>query len=187
MATDLKTMFNDLTPGDVISQPGAIFRLLVLKTRGESGKWKHLGRICGNHVHGIPHLFQWSDEENVPINTGDYMIINWKNLQVDKGAAEVLAKKFEDLAVNDDCPIDEKEGLALTNNPNFLKAIEIAHYSNADLGVTIVAMVRALGGTLNDEQAALVDMAMEVHARISYSDHMSSMSDLFGAISGVKH
>lgn len=189
MATDPKRMFTNLKAGDVIATPGMTSQFLVLKTQGEGGTWKHFGQICGcgNHVRGIPRLFQWSDERDAPVDKAGNVLDIWHGALVDKDVSGALAKKFEGLAVDDDSPSDAEVMLIFKNNPNFLKAVEIGHYSNAEIGVTIVAMIRALGGTLSDEQASLVAATMRAYGKVSLSSHLSTLSELFGTLSGVKH
>lgn len=186
MATDPKKLFDNLVAGDAISIRGMKSEFLVLKTRGDSGEWKHLGQICscGNHVQGIPRLFRWSVD--MPVDKDGNILDIWHDPQVTKEAKVDLAKKFADLVVNDDLPSDEELRRIFKDNPDFLKAVELGHYSNAGLGVTVVAMIRTLGGTLSDEQAALLAATVETHAKVSSSAHMASMSILLGALSGIE-
>jgi hypothetical protein len=182
-------MFNNLAAGDVISICGMKSEFLVLKTRGEGGEWKHLGQICdcGNHVHGISRLFRWSDEKRMPVDKDGNILNIWHSPQVTKEVSVPLAKKFEGLAVDDDLPGNEEIDRFFNENPDFCKAVGLGLYSHAGLGVTVVAMIRALGGALSNEQAALVAVAAEIHAQVSSpSAHMSSMSMLLGALSDTK-
>ena len=180
-------MFNNLISGDVINLPGMRSQLLVLKTRGEGDKLKHLGQICGcgKHVHGFPYLYQWNDTLQLPSNANDAVIGFWNEAQVEKGAAIVLAEKFATLALNDDQPSNLDLDKLLSDNPDFLKAIEVASYSGANLGVTVVAMLRALGGTVSDEQAKLVAGAVGTYANVSVSKHLSSASEFLASLSGI--
>lgn len=186
MATDPKKLFNGLSQGDVINIPGTISQLVVLKTRGEGGAWKHLGQVCscGNHVRGVSRLFKWDDDKQMPVDKDGGVLDILQDVQVDKEASVDLAKKFEMLAVNDDAPSDDEVTAIFNSNPDFLKAIEIGHYSNADIGVTTVAMVRALGGTLSEEQAKLIAAVMKTNATVSGSVRMVSLSQLLHALSG---
>lgn len=186
LATDPKKLFDNLVAGDAISMPGMKSEFLVLKTRGNSGEWKHFGQICncGNHVQGIPRLFRWSVD--MPVDADGNIFDIWHDPQVTKEARVDLAKKFEGLVVNDDGPSDGEMNRIFKENPDFLKAVELAHYSGAKLGVTVVAMIRTLGGTLSNEQASLLAATVETYAKVSSSVHMHSMSALLGALSGVK-
>jgi hypothetical protein len=183
-------MFNNLAAGDLITSPAVKGQLIVLKTRGERGEWKHLGKICGcgNHVDGIPYLFQWNDEKARPSDkNGKEILVAWVSAQVDKDALPALAKKFEGLAVNDDTPNYEVLINSLMQNLSFKRAIELGHYSNADFGVTVVTMIRAVGGTLSDEQAALIASMMDTHAVVSSPGSLNIHSALFRNPSSVKH
>lgn len=182
-----KEVFNDLQPGDTISQLGARTELVVLRVT-EDGR-KFLGVL--NYGHGsypiktLPHYLTWDDTAERPVSVDGYgHMKNWKNISVAKGTNPATAAEYGSLPVVDDF-ISKKIADKFDIKPDDVqkakldKVCNILSCSGASESVNMIAILRALGVQISEEQAFLTLVALQINEETDRFDN-----SLVGLLSG---
>ena len=164
----IKSAFEKLGPGDVIGRNDV--SLVAIRYIGDRVV---IGVICGcekRHVNTVfDDTFIWSNEKEALVGDDDEPPFWWSNdLSVQRMEATDIAEKSIHFPVSADYrqyTEAEKEALSDEKNELLLEAVKLLSFSDSKK-TAMRRVLESFGVTLSDEQAMLMEIALERTASI---------------------